>query len=50
MKKNELLRDSFIQLAEMETERDDVDINDIWLPLLSLGFNKNLEIDQVQKY
>jgi hypothetical protein len=45
--KKELTRESFIKLSKIEISQADVDFKDIWTRLLAIGFNTNLELDQV---
>ncbi|RNA11121.1 EF-hand calcium-binding domain-containing 7-like isoform X5 [Brachionus plicatilis] len=47
LKKNELTKESFIELHVIEANREDTDLTDIMSRLTNLGFNKSLTIDQV---
>lgn len=47
MKKNELTRQGFMDLNLMEANDRDGDPWDLWVTLLSLGYNKALEMTEV---
>lgn len=47
MKKNELTRQGFLDLNLMEANDRDGDPWDLWVTLLSLGYNKALEMTEV---
>ena len=45
--RNELTRESFIKLSKIEAERDKIDIGDLFVRIINMGFNESLTIDQV---
>lgn len=47
MKKNELTRQGFLDLNLMEANDRDGDPWDLWVTLLSLGYNRALEMTEV---
>ena len=47
MKKEELSKEAFLRLHEIEAESEEFNIDDMYRRLFNLGFNKALEIDQV---
>lgn len=47
MKKNELTRQGFMDLNLMEANDREGDPTDLWVTLLSLGYNKALEMTEV---
>lgn len=49
MKKNELTRQGFLDLNLMEANDRDGDPWDLWVTLLSLGYNKALEMTEVRR-
>lgn len=49
MKKNELTRQGFLDLNLMEANDRDGDPWDLWVTLLSLGYNKTLEMTEVRE-
>ena len=49
LEEGELTKPGFIALNEMEAEDADDDIDDLWVTLSSMGFNKELFIDEVRK-
>ncbi len=48
LKKNELTREGFIHLYQIELSNDLLNDDDAWSRLLALGFNKSLRLDQVR--
>ena len=42
--KNELTKDKFIKISKPQENES---LDDIWKPIFAVGFNKNLELDQV---
>ncbi len=44
--KNELTKDKFIKISKPQENES---LDDIWKPIFAVGFNKNLELDQVKK-
>lgn len=46
-KSNELSKDNFLRLHEVEIENADANVDDMYQRLFNLGFNTALEIDQV---
>ena len=48
MKDDEITLKGFLDLNMMEAQDADGDPNDLWLTLENMGFNKALELDQVQ--
>jgi hypothetical protein len=50
LERNELPRHGFIELYKLEAYQDNVEIEEIWTRLISLGFNKNLKIDNVSRF
>lgn len=49
MKKNELTRQGFMDLNLMEANDREGDPSDLWVTLLSLGYNKALEMTEVRQ-
>lgn len=48
VKDDEITLKGFLDLNMMEAQDADGDPNDLWLTLENMGFNKALELDQVQ--
>ena len=48
-KNDELSKEKFLELSKIEISHTEVDIKDIWERMQAIGFNKNLELDQVRK-
>ena len=44
----EITKNGFLQLNELEAEDSNGDEDDMWVTLESLGFNKNLVMDEVK--
>ena len=49
MKDDEITLKGFLDLNMMEAQDADSDPNDLWLTLENMGYNKALELDQVNK-
>lgn len=47
LKKGELTKEAFLRLFELQVENDELSLEDIYQQLFNVGFNKALEIDQV---
>lgn len=50
MKKNELTKQGFLDLNLMEANDRDGDPWDLWVTLLSLGYNRALEMTEVGEH
>ncbi|XP_069126582.1 EF-hand calcium-binding domain-containing protein 7-like isoform X13 [Argopecten irradians] len=49
-KNDEITKEGFVRLNEMEAEDVDDDVNDLWVTLNSMGYNKDLFIDEACPY
>ena len=49
MNDNEITLKGFLDLNTMEAQDAESDPNDLWLTLENMGYNKALELDQVNK-
>lgn len=50
MEDDEITLKGFLDLNMMEAQDADGDPNDLWLTLENMGYNKALELDQVNYY
>lgn len=48
MKDGEITRDGFLQLNLMEAEENHDNLEELWIPLETLGFNRSLVMDEVR--
>ncbi|CAH1773367.1 unnamed protein product [Owenia fusiformis] len=46
LKKGQITRKGFIDLNQMEADDNEGDTEDLWVTLSSMGYNKNLEMDE----
>ena len=47
MKNGELTKKGFIELNQMEADDNQGDVDDLWVTLNFMGYNKMLEMDEV---
>ena len=50
LKDGQITMKGFIQLNQMEAEDNEGDTADLWVTLSSMGFNKNLVVDEVSLF
>ena len=50
MKNGELTKKGFIELNQMEADDNQGDVDDLWVTLNFMGYNKLLEMDEVSAY
>jgi len=47
LKNGEITRQGFVKLNQMEAEDNEGDTEELWVTLMSMGFNKTLKLDEV---